>query len=72
MTAVKNAGRLRNGSQQIKTHKFQSLFPLYEKTARPFGGDAADWASAQLVGALSAINLMNRLMCMHSGALQVL
>lgn len=37
-------------ANKIKTHKFQSLFPIYEKTARPFGGDAADWASAQIGG----------------------
>jgi integrating conjugative element protein (TIGR03756 family) len=30
------------------THKFQSLFPIYEKSARPFGGDPAAWANASI------------------------
>lgn len=37
-------------ANNIKTHKFQSLFPIYEKSAKPFGGDAAEWASAKLGG----------------------
>lgn len=35
-------------ANKIKNHKFQSLFPIYEKSAKPFGGDAADWASAKI------------------------
>lgn len=36
-------------ANNIKTHKFQSLFPIYEKSAKPFGGDAAEWASGNVL-----------------------